>query len=133
MLEAHRIGLAAGASLPRDFGRGAIRALQFLAMRRLHGTAARARNINALRSRGGRPSKLHCLTDDRGRPLAFADARYVADIAMALPLLQAVARSRRLLADKAYDAEGLRLWLKDRPRQREHEDEVQPRHGEEPG
>ncbi|GAV34668.1 transposase DDE domain protein [Roseomonas sp. TAS13] len=33
---------------------------------------------------------------------------------MALPLLQAVARPRRLLADKAYDAESLRRWLKDR-------------------
>jgi transposase len=33
---------------------------------------------------------------------------------MALPLLQVVARPRRLIADKAYDAESLRRWLKDR-------------------
>ena len=32
---------------------------------------------------------------------------------MALPLLQAVARPRRLIADKAYDAESLRRWLKE--------------------
>ena len=33
---------------------------------------------------------------------------------MALPLLQAVARPRRLIADKAYDAESLRRWLRER-------------------
>lgn len=32
---------------------------------------------------------------------------------MALPLLQAVARPRRLIADKAYDADSLRRWLKE--------------------
>jgi transposase len=31
---------------------------------------------------------------------------------MALPLLQAVARPRRHIADKAYDADSLRRWLK---------------------
>jgi len=36
----------------------------------------------------------------------------VADITMAIPLLQAVARPKRLLADKAYDADSLRKWLK---------------------
>jgi transposase len=38
----------------------------------------------------------------------------VADITMALPLLEAVAPSRRLIADKAYDADSLRRWLKAR-------------------
>jgi transposase len=33
---------------------------------------------------------------------------------MALPLLQVVARPRRLIADKAYDAESLRRWLRER-------------------
>jgi transposase len=33
---------------------------------------------------------------------------------MALPLLQSVARSQRLIADKACDAESLRRWLQDR-------------------
>jgi transposase len=31
---------------------------------------------------------------------------------MARPLLEAVARPRKLIADKAYDAERLRTWLK---------------------
>ena len=33
---------------------------------------------------------------------------------MALPLLQAVMPPKRLIADKAYDAQSLRDWLKDR-------------------
>ncbi|MBB5694139.1 hypothetical protein FHS87_002179 [Roseomonas pecuniae] len=32
---------------------------------------------------------------------------------MALLLLQAVARPHRLIADKAYDADSLRRWLKE--------------------
>src|SRR6202045_2627139 len=57
------------------------------------------------RSRGGRTSKIHALADDRGRPVAFAlTPGNVADITMAAPLLGAVARPKRLLADKAYDA-----------------------------
>jgi hypothetical protein len=43
------------------------------------------------RSRGGRTSKIHCLADDRGRPVAFAlRPGNVADISMAVPLLSAV-------------------------------------------
>jgi hypothetical protein len=57
------------------------------------------------RSRGGRTSKIHCLADDRGRPVAFAlTPGNVADISMAMPLLAAVARPNRLIADKACDA-----------------------------
>ena len=33
---------------------------------------------------------------------------------MAMPLLSAVARPRRLIADKAYDVDSLRKWLKER-------------------
>src|SRR5271168_2791307 len=67
------------------------------------------------RSRGGRTSKIHALADDRGRPVAFAlTPGNVADIVMAVPLLGAVAKPRRLLADKAYDADSLRRWLKQR-------------------
>ena len=33
---------------------------------------------------------------------------------MAIPLLAAVAKPKRLLADKAYDADSLRRWLKHR-------------------
>ncbi|MFZ3326714.1 MAG: IS5 family transposase [Methylocella sp.] len=67
------------------------------------------------RSRGGRTSKIHALADDRGSPVAFAlTPGNVADITMAAPLLGAVARPKRLLADKAYDADSLRKWLKQR-------------------
>jgi IS5 family transposase len=55
------------------------------------------------------------LADDRGRPVAFAlTPGNVADITMALPLLQAVVLPKRLIADKAYDAQSLRDWLKKR-------------------
>jgi hypothetical protein len=65
------------------------------------------------RSRGGRTSKVHALADDRGRPVAFAlTPGNVAGVVMAIPLLGAVAKPKRLLADKAYDADGLRRWLK---------------------
>jgi transposase len=64
------------------------------------------------RSRGGFTSKIHCLADGRGRPVAFAlTPGNVADISMALPLLRAVAPPKRLIADKAYDAQSLRDWL----------------------
>jgi transposase len=54
-----------------------------------------------------------CSGDDLGRPVAFAlTPGNVADIAMAVPLLETVARPKRLLADKAYDANRLRSWLR---------------------
>jgi len=63
-------------------------------------------------SRGGRTSKIHCLADDRGRPVAIVlTPGNVADIKMAIPLLEAARPARRLLADKAYDADSLRQWL----------------------
>ena len=53
------------------------------------------------------------MADDRGRPVAFAlTPGNVADISMAVPLLSIVSPPRRLIADKAYDAESLRQWLK---------------------
>ena len=73
------------------------------------------------RSRGGRTSKIHCLADDRGRPVAFAlTPGNVADISMAVPLLGAVAPPKHLIADKAYDADSLRNWLKFRRIQSGH-------------
>jgi transposase len=51
------------------------------------------------RSRGGRTSKT---------------PGNVADVVMAVPLLGAVAKPKRLLADKAYNADSLRRWLKQR-------------------
>ena len=56
------------------------------------------------RSRGGFTSKIHCLADDRGRPVALAlTPGNVADTTMALPMLCAVVPPKRLIADKAYD------------------------------
>ena len=61
------------------------------------------------RSRGGRTTKIHCRSDDRGRPVAIAlTPGNTANISMALPLLDASAPSKRLIADKAYDADSLR-------------------------
>nr|WP_236626770.1 IS5 family transposase [Sphingomonas sp. MM-1] len=67
------------------------------------------------RSRGGRTCKVHCLADDRGRPVAIAlTPGNVADISMAVPLLSVTAPARRLIGDKAYDANSLRRWLAER-------------------
>jgi transposase len=53
------------------------------------------------------------LADDRGRPVAFVlTPGNIADITMAIPLMKAVAAPRRLIADKAYDADSLRQWLR---------------------
>jgi transposase len=55
------------------------------------------------------------LADDRGRPVAFAlTPGNVADIKMAIPLLEVARPAKRLLADKAYDADSLRQWLTSR-------------------
>jgi transposase len=67
------------------------------------------------RSRGGRTSKVHCLADARGRPIAFClTPGTIADITMAPLLLDAIPAPRHVLADKAYDAASLRAWLKAR-------------------
>ena len=69
---------------------------------------------SAARGAEGR-ARFHALADDRGRPVAFAlTPGNVADVVMAIPLLAAVAQPKRLLADKAYDADSLRRWLKHR-------------------
>ena len=70
------------------------------------------------RSRGGRTSKIHALADDLGRPVAFTlTPGNIADVSVAKDLLDTLAPSKRLLADKAYDADSLRNWLKDRQTQ----------------
>ena len=67
------------------------------------------------RSRGGRTCKIHALADDQGRPVAFAlTPGNIADITMAVPIVSAVTPPKRLIADKAYDAERFRIWLKQR-------------------
>jgi len=55
------------------------------------------------------------VADTYGRPVAFTlTPGNIADIAIARPLLGTLEPSRRLLADKAYDADSLRTWLKQR-------------------
>jgi transposase len=55
------------------------------------------------------PSKIHVLADGRGRPVAFAlTPGNGAGVAIAVPLVDAVAKPKRLLADKAYRANSLR-------------------------
>jgi transposase len=52
------------------------------------------------------------LADDRGRPVALAlTPGNVSDIKMAIPLLDVAPPTKRLIADKAYDADSLRQWL----------------------
>ena len=64
------------------------------------------------RSRGGRTTKIHALIDQRGRPLAFRlSGGNIADIAVAAPLLEELAPSAWLIADKGYDADHLRAFL----------------------
>jgi len=67
------------------------------------------------RSRGGRTTKIHALSDDQGRPLAFQlTAGNTHDLDGARALLAIVPCPARLLADRAYDARSLRTWLAER-------------------
>ncbi|MGB6795464.1 MAG: IS5 family transposase [Xanthobacteraceae bacterium] len=64
------------------------------------------------RSRGGRTSKIHALTDENGRPLAFVvTAGNTHDLVGAAELLRRTTTPRRLIADRSYDAKKLREWL----------------------
>lgn len=66
-------------------------------------------------SRGGRATKTRCLADACGRVVAVAlTPGNIADISIAIPLLDAIAPTKRRLADKAYDADRLRSRLGDR-------------------
>jgi len=67
------------------------------------------------RSRGGRTTKIHALTDARGRPVALTLTPGNAhDLDGAFDLLALVPTPRRLIADRAYDARRLREWLQRR-------------------
>ena len=66
-------------------------------------------------SRGGRTTKIHALSDDCGRPVAFALTPGNAhDLAGAKALLAIRCPSHKLLADRAYDAASLRDWRAER-------------------
>ena len=61
------------------------------------------------RSRGGRTTKIHALTDDQGRPRVLAlTPGNTGDVTVAPALIKAAGPFSRLLADKAYDANWLR-------------------------
>jgi transposase len=67
------------------------------------------------RSRGGRTTKIHALTDGHGKPLAFQLTPGNAhDLEGARALLAVVPCPSRLIADRAYDARSLRHWLAER-------------------
>ena len=64
------------------------------------------------RSRGGQTTKIHALTDDIGRPLAFLiTPGNTHDLVGARDLIGMIRNPRRLLADRAYDAKSLREEL----------------------
>lgn len=64
------------------------------------------------RTRGGRTTKVHAITDDAGRPVALAvTAGQTPDLVGAAALLERIPTPRRLIADRAYDARKLRDWL----------------------
>jgi transposase len=67
------------------------------------------------RTRGGRTTAVHALTDAEGRPhvLLIAPGN-IHDVMMAPELLDAAGPLKRLIADKAYDTNRLRGLLKDR-------------------
>ena len=55
------------------------------------------------------------MADGRGRIVAVAlTPGNIADISMAVPMLEALAPAKLLIADKAYDADRLRTWLQDK-------------------
>lgn len=67
------------------------------------------------RSRGGRTTKIHAATDGCGRPVAIEiTPGQRGDAPVASVLIAAVAPSRRLIADAAYDSDGLRRFLAER-------------------
>ena len=66
-------------------------------------------------SRGCRTTKIHCLADGCGRIVAVAlTPGNIADVIMAVRMLEALAPAKLLIADKAYDADRLRTWLQDK-------------------
>jgi transposase len=82
----------------------------------LGGRRKRGDYANAIgRSRGGRTTKVHALTDDRGRPLALSLTPGQAHDLVGLgDILRRVPVPQRLIADRSYDARKLRDWLADR-------------------
>src|SRR4028118_1035735 len=67
------------------------------------------------RTKGGLNSKLHMVSDGRGRPLTFfLSPGQMSDAKGALVLLADLPPAKRLIGDKGYDADWLRDELKSR-------------------
>ena len=67
------------------------------------------------RSRGGRTTKIHTITDALGRPLAFTlTPGQTHDLHGVAALLRRIPTPRQLIADRAYDARAFRDWLAER-------------------
>lgn len=96
------------------YGSAAIDATHVKAHRSAAG-AKRGDFVQAIgRSRGGRTTELHGLTDEHGRPrVLLLSAGNVNEITMAAALVRAAGPIPRLLADRAYDANHLRALLAD--------------------
>ncbi len=64
------------------------------------------------RSRGGLTTKIHALVDAEGRPVRLElTAGQAGDAPMAAKLLDAVAPGATVIADKAYDTDGIRAFV----------------------
>ena len=67
------------------------------------------------RSRGGRTTKIHALTDALGRPIAFLlTGGNVADCVAGAELLDQLPACKVLHADKGYDSNAIRVQVRDR-------------------
>jgi transposase len=65
-------------------------------------------------SRGGRTTKIHALSDGKGRPLAFLlTGGQAADCRAAESLLRGLAPSTLVMADRAYDTNAVRQQIED--------------------
>ena len=68
-----------------------------------------------MNAKGGRNTKVHAISDEHCRPLAFyLTPGQTADIKGAVMLSACLPNARYLLADKAYDADHWRDYLKSR-------------------
>jgi transposase len=97
---------------PRPFGGGPARQHSCegapLRDRWKRGSRAQALGI----SRGGRTTKIHSLSDGEGRPLAFVlTGGQAADCRAAEALLQRLAPSTLVMADRAYDTNAVRQQI----------------------
>ncbi len=96
----------------RAFGDGCDRQLEHqgppLRRRRKRGAYGEAIG----RSRGGRTTKIHALTDEKGRPrILLLSPGNTHDVMAAPALVEAAGSCLRLIADKAYDANSFRNLL----------------------